>query len=156
VTPFDTDKDAAMFSSKNRTVFGAAESIVEITIFPVTTLSNYSFPNAAANKSKIPHDFVLHSIESMKYTSLSDSGDVPVKNMPVTVGVNHYPAWRLDYNYNTLIDFYTSEEKKMYGIDIYTVLGDRVFKFHFIYDAILTSNYIPIFQKMIDSFQLNS
>jgi hypothetical protein len=70
-----------------------------------------------------------------------------IRDKPTTIGMNHYPAWRLDYTSTGL-------GSTSYDIDIFSVIGDKVFKFSTSADPLLIPSYLPIFQKMIDSFQV--
>jgi hypothetical protein len=74
----------------------------------------------------------------------------PVKNMPTTIGTNQYPAWRLEYTSRSNL----GGEKTTYVISIFTVSDDKVFRFVLDTDPLLIPNYLLIFQKMIDSFQI--
>ena len=104
-------------------------------------------------KNKTAHDYAAYTINYMNSGESSKPGLFqaifkPVKDMATTIGKNHYPAWRVDYTT-------TAFGHTGYSVAIFTVAGDKVFKFVLDSNSVLQiPTYMPIFQKMIDSFQL--
>ena len=123
----------------------------------ITLLSvgRYLDVNDLKIKSITPHDFVSNALDYMTKNNNDPtriSEYKPIRNMAVSIGVDHYPAWRLDY-----INSGVGALPKPYVIDIYTVIGDKeAFKFEFDSDQLLVPTYLPIVQKMIDSFQFTA
>jgi hypothetical protein len=69
--------------------------------------------------------------------------------METLVGINKYPSWRLDYIFSAI-------GVENYNFDIYTVIGEKVYRFEFSSPPLNISEMLPIYQKMINSFQLTS
>jgi hypothetical protein len=143
------------FLSSNRSETGTVEAVVGISYLP---LGKDLDTNDLKVKTKTAHDYVTDSINYMNSGESTKPGALgfqwflkPVKNTSTTVGTNHIPAWRLEYTSRSNL----GDEKTSYIISIFAVSGDKVFIFDLDgVDPLQIPNYLPIFQKMIDSFQL--
>jgi hypothetical protein len=129
-----------------------AETQASLRISPLN-VAKYLDINDLKTKTKTPHDYVNDAINFMTSSEVRNTGPIkiisnPTKNMQTSVGQNHYPAWRLEYTT-------TAFGKTGFSIAIFTVDGDRAFKFVMdTEDPLQLPTYLPIFQKMIDSFQI--
>lgn len=92
--------------------------------------------------------------ESMNYMTSYDPYKIIryqiFKSGPLLFGVGKYQGWKLEYLEGGI-------GPSSYSIDIYTVIGNNAFKINFeSTNPLLIPKYLPIFQKMIDSFQLTT
>jgi hypothetical protein len=128
-------------------------TLSNIRIAPLN-LAKYLDSNDMRVKSKTEYDYVIDTINYMNSGESSKPGLFqilfkPVKNMATTVGENHYPEWRVDYTT-------TAFGNTGYSIAIFAVAENKVFKFVLdANDPLQIPNYLPIFQKILDSFQIH-
>ena len=143
--PVIFDNDIVNFLSSNRSETGTVEALIGISYLPI---GKYLDTNDLKVKSKTAHDYIVDSINYM--TSYDPSKFIQykvIRDKLTTIGTNHYPAWRLEYTSTAL-------GSTSYAIDIFSIIGDKVFKFSTGADPLKIPSYLPIFQKMIDSFQI--
>lgn len=79
---------------------------------------------------------------------------IPVRNMPVSVEAadNKYPAWRLEYLSSSSFSKEQSEHSD-YIIEIYTVVGDKLYVFGLQSPQLMIPQTLPVAQKMINSIR---
>lgn len=135
---------AAYFNSPLRSKGFSAASV---SIFPLS-LAKYLDVNDMKVKNKTAYDYAT---DSVNYMNSNDSNKYitfqVLRSEPILVGINHYQGWRIDYMEGGF-------GPATYVIDIYAVMGDKAFKFSFDSpDPLLVPTYLPIFQKIINSFQ---
>ena len=129
------------------------DTLSNVRIAPLN-LAQYLDPSDMKIKNKTAHDYAVYAINYMNSGESNKPGLFqirfkPVKDMATSVGIEHYSAWRVDYTT-------TAFGNTGYSIAIFAVAGDKVFKFVLdANDPLKIPNYLPIFQKMINSFQIH-
>jgi PsbP-like protein len=121
---------------------GATASSLSITVKDV---SQYLDTNDMQLKNKTPHDYVLDKINGFATSTI---GEKYVKDKAVTFTNNTIQAWELDYTY----PFFG--QKTVYNIEYFMTKDNRLYVFGFTSDALKVPTFLPIVQKMIDSFQV--
>lgn len=126
-------------------------SIAAFTITPLN-MSQYLNINDMQVHNKTAYDYANESINFMN--SYDPSSNIikykVLKNGPLLFGVGKYQGWRVDYLEGGL-------GQTVYSINVYTVIKNNAFEMNFeTPNPLLIPKYLPIFQKMIDSFQLTT
>jgi hypothetical protein len=112
-------------------------------------------------KDHTAHDYVKAAIN---YMNLPETNAVnkfgyqiaykPIKGTPLNIGINQYPAWRLDYT-----EYFSGAgslipQHHNIVTDIFCVIDDTVFKLSLEADQFKYPEYLKIFQKVVYSFQM--
>jgi hypothetical protein len=126
-------------------------SVAAFTITPLN-MSQYLNINDMQVHNKTAYDYAN---ESMNYMTSYDPYKIIkyqiFKSGPLLFGVGKYQGWKLEYMESGI------GTPSSYNIDIYTVIGNNAFLINFESpNPLLMPKYLPIFQKMIDSFQLTT
>ena len=110
--------------------------------------------NDSKIKASTPHDYVLKQLKYMEKAVAEIPVYIPVRNMPVIVGAadNKYPAWRLEYLSSSSFSKEQSEHSD-YIIEIYTVVGDKLYVFGLQSPQLMIPQTLPVAQKMINSIR---
>jgi hypothetical protein len=112
----------------------------------VTNATKYLDPQDLQVKVNTARAYAQNEINELK--SLSESYDMDeydiVRDQPVTVG--GVDGWKFDY-IHSFLGFQGD-----YGLKIYVVKGETVYNLTFYSDALTVPKYLPIAEKMIDSF----
>lgn len=103
-------------------------------------------------KTKTACDYANDSINYMNtYEPYKTIKYQVLKSRRLLFGLGKYQGWRLDYTEEGIGAAGTS-----YIIDICSVIDDNLLKLSFeCPDPLLVPTYLPDFQKMINSFQIN-
>jgi hypothetical protein len=142
-------------------------------------VSNYDSPDATISISWFPrakfldthdlkvkyrsaHGYVIAAINYMNLPEVKNPNPkdspvtilyTPFKNSALKIGINQYDAWRLDYKLRSNGIGYIAPLDNI-STDIFTTIGDKVFKLELSADQFKYPEYLQIFQKVVYSFQM--
>jgi hypothetical protein len=111
-------------------------------------------PNDMTMKTITANEIAVANQEELqKYVILSVENIT--KDELTTFGLGNYSGWRTDM-VTSKNDIVYGNSCCLYHIDIFSVTGDKVYKISGFAREIVAERYLPILQKMIDSFHITA
>jgi hypothetical protein len=115
----------------------------------VKNATQYLDTNDMKVKSKTPHNYVLDEINNFATYPQLHSTSRYIKDKPVILINNTTPAWELDYTDSGL-----GGRIQTYHIAYFMTKDNKVYNFELFSDPPQVPTFLPIVQKMINSFQI--
>jgi hypothetical protein len=149
--PADVEKNAGVFLPNVNIASPSQVAALWIAVKNTTATTQLLDTNNATNvNSKSPHDYVTDEIDNFATHPQLYSSIRYVKDKPVMVVNNTISAWELHYTNSGL----GGGGQRTYNIQYFVVKDNRVYYLLFSCEYLKVQTFLPIVQKMIDSFQV--
>jgi hypothetical protein len=155
--PSDVEKNAGVLLPNVNIASPSQVAALWIVVKNTTAKTQLLDTNNATNvNSKSPHDYVTDEIDKFATHPQLYSSIRYVKDKPVMLVNNTISAWELDYTNSGLGGGggAAGQEERTYNIQYFLVKDNRVYGLLFSCEYLKVQTFLPIVQKMIDSFQI--
>jgi hypothetical protein len=154
--PSDVEKNAGVLLPNVNIASPSQVAALWIVVKNTTAKTQLLDTNNATNvNSKSPHDYVTDEIDNFATHPQLYSSIRYVKDKPVMLVNNTISAWELDYTNSGLGgEGAAGQEERTYNIQYFLVKDNRVYGLLFSCEYLKVQTFLPIVQKMIDSFQI--
>lgn len=155
--PSDVEKNAGVLLPNVNIASPSQVAALWIVVKNTTAKTQLLDTNNATNvNSKSPHDYVTDEIDKFATHPQLYSSIRYVKDKPVMLVNNTISAWELDYTNSGLEGGggAAGQEERTYNIQYFLVKDNRVYGLLFSCEYLKVQTFLPIVQKMIDSFQI--
>jgi hypothetical protein len=155
--PSDVEKNAGVLLPNVNIASPSQVAALWIVVKNTTAKTQLLDTNNATNvNSKSPHDYVTDEIDKFATHPQLYSSIRYVKDKPVMLVNNTISAWELDYTNSGLEGGGggAGQEERTYNIQYFLVKDNRVYGLLFSCEYLKVQTFLPIVQKMIDSFQI--
>ena len=156
--PSDVEKNAGVLLPNVNIASPSQVAALWIVVKNTTAKTQLLDTNNATNvNSKSPHDYVTDEIDKFATHPQLYSSIRYVKDKPVMLVNNTISAWELDYTNSGLEGgggAAAGQEERTYNIQYFLVKDNRVYGLLFSCEYLKVQTFLPIVQKMIDSFQI--
>jgi hypothetical protein len=154
--PSDVEKNAGVLLPNVNIASPSQVAALWIVVKNTTAKTQLLDTNNATNvNSKSPHDYVTDEIDKFATHPQLYSSIRYVKDKPVMLVNNTISAWELDYtNSGPEGGGAAGQEERTYNIQYFLVKDNRVYGLLFSCEYLKVQTFLPIVQKMIDSFQI--